>query len=206
MDKIASQSCGQKNSQKKHIYLFLCLGNKPLEDKTVLYISGESSDLATWLGMQQVPKYIYIYIFYNFPSLPSSGFFCFCFFNLFFNFTYLFMAVLGLRFRARALPSCSKRGPPLIVVRGPLTIAASPLRSTGSRRAGSATVAHGPSCSAACGIPPDQGSNPCPLHRQADSQPLRHLGSPQVYFWINHWNYQIYYHCDELGNLTVINN
>ena len=38
------------------------------------------------------------------------------------------------------------------------------LRSTGSRRTGSVVVAHGPSCSAACGIFPDQGSNPCPLH------------------------------------------
>ena len=52
------------------------------------------------------------------------------------------------------------------------------LRSTGSRRAGSVIVAHGPSCSAACGILPDQGSNPCPLHQQADSQPLRHQGRP----------------------------
>ena len=52
------------------------------------------------------------------------------------------------------------------------------LRSTGSRRAGSVIVAHEPSCSAACGILPDQGSNPCPLHWQADSQPLRHQGSP----------------------------
>ena len=52
------------------------------------------------------------------------------------------------------------------------------LRSTGSRRAGSVVVAHGPSCSTACGILPDQGSNPCPLHWQADSQPLRHQGSP----------------------------
>ena len=52
------------------------------------------------------------------------------------------------------------------------------LRSTGSRRAGSEVVAHGLSCSAACGIFPDQGSNPCPLHWQADSQPLRHQGSP----------------------------
>ena len=52
------------------------------------------------------------------------------------------------------------------------------LRSTGSRRAGSVVVAHGPSCPAACGIFPDQGSNPCPLHWQADSQPLRHQGSP----------------------------
>ena len=52
------------------------------------------------------------------------------------------------------------------------------LRSTGSRRAGSAIVALGPSCSAACGIFPDQGSNPCSLHWQADSQPLRHRRSP----------------------------
>ena len=52
------------------------------------------------------------------------------------------------------------------------------LRSTSSRCAGSVVVAHGPSCSAACGILPDQGWNPCPLHWQADSQPLRHQGSP----------------------------
>ena len=43
------------------------------------------------------------------------------------------------------------------------------LRSTGSRRAGSVVAAHGPSCSTACGIFPDRGSNPCPLHWQADS-------------------------------------
>ena len=52
------------------------------------------------------------------------------------------------------------------------------LRSTGSRRAGSVVVVHRPSCSAACGISPDQGSNPCSLHWQADSQPLHHQGSP----------------------------
>ena len=57
------------------------------------------------------------------------------------------------------------------------------LRSTGSRCAGSVVVAHGPSCSAACGIFPGQGSNPCPLHWQADSQPLRHQGSPCDAFW-----------------------
>ena len=52
------------------------------------------------------------------------------------------------------------------------------LRSTSSRRAGSVVVARGPSCSTACGIFPDQGLNPCPLHWQAASQPLRHQGSP----------------------------
>ena len=56
------------------------------------------------------------------------------------------------------------------------------LRSTGSRRAGSVIVAHGSSRSAACGIFPDQASNPCPLHWQADSQPLRHQGNPTMYF------------------------
>ena len=40
-------------------------------------------------------------------------------------FIYLFMAVLGLRFCARAFSSCGKRGPLFIAVRGPLTIAAS---------------------------------------------------------------------------------
>ena len=55
------------------------------------------------------------------------------------------------------------------------------LRSTGSRRAGSVIVAHGPSCSAACGILPDQGSNPCPPHWQTDAQPLCHQGSPNAF-------------------------
>ena len=38
------------------------------------------------------------------------------------------MAVLGLRFCARASSSCGKRGPLFIAVRGPLTIAASHCR------------------------------------------------------------------------------
>ena len=84
----------------------------------------------------------------------------------------LFLSVLGLRFVRGLSPVAASRGhsssrcgdrsssrcaglsPPR-----PL-----PLRGTGSRRAGSATVAHGPSRSVACGIFPDQGSNPCPLH------------------------------------------
>ena len=45
------------------------------------------------------------------------------------------------------------------------------LSSCGSRALGSGSVseAHGLSCSAACGIFPNQGSNPCPLHWQVDS-------------------------------------
>ena len=97
-------------------------------------------------------------------------------------FIYLFLAVLGLRFCVRAFSSCGKRGPLFIAVRGPLTITASLVGSTGSRRAGSVAVAHGPSCSVACGIFSDQGSNPCPLHWQADPQPLCHQGSPALIF------------------------
>ena len=43
------------------------------------------------------------------------------------------------------------------------------LRSIGSRCVGSVVVVHGFSCSVACEIFLDQGSNPCPLHWQADS-------------------------------------
>ena len=46
-------------------------------------------------------------------------------FLYFYLFIHLFLAVSGLRFCARALSSCGKRGPLLIAVRGPLTIAAS---------------------------------------------------------------------------------
>ncbi|XP_049559441.1 inactive serine/threonine-protein kinase VRK3 isoform X2 [Orcinus orca] len=47
------------------------------------------------------------------------------------------------------------------------------------------TSVHGPSRSTACEIFPDRGTNPCPLHQQADSQPLHHQGSPVLPFsWL----------------------
>ena len=49
----------------------------------------------------------------------------FFFFKLIYLFIYLFLAVLGLHFRARAFSSCGKRGPLFVVVRGPLTVVAS---------------------------------------------------------------------------------
>ena len=102
---------------------------------------------------------------------------------LFFNFLFIylfiylwlcwvFVSVRGLSLVAASGGHSSSRCAGLSLSR-PLL-----LRSTSSRRAGSVTVAHRPSCSAACGIFPDQGSNPCALHWQADSQPLRHQGSP----------------------------
>ena len=47
------------------------------------------------------------------------------FFKINYLFIYLFLAVLGLRFCARAFSSCSKRGPVFIAVRRPLTVVAS---------------------------------------------------------------------------------
>ena len=114
-------------------------------------------------------------------KVNSSFFFFFFFFFIFifilfiYLFIYLFiifLAVLGLRFvrglslvaasgghsSSRCGDRSSSRCAGLSLSR-PLL-----LRGTGSRRAGSVVVAHGPSCSAACGIFPDQGSNPCPLH------------------------------------------
>ena len=44
-------------------------------------------------------------------------------------FIYVCMAVLGLRFCARAFSSCGKRGPLFIAERGPLTIVASRCRA-----------------------------------------------------------------------------
>ena len=49
------------------------------------------------------------------------------FFFLINLFIYLLMAVLGLRFCARAFSSSGERGPRFIAVRGPLTVAASPV-------------------------------------------------------------------------------
>ena len=47
------------------------------------------------------------------------------FLKLFIYLFILFMAVLGLRFCARAFSSCGKWGPLFIAVRGPLTVAVS---------------------------------------------------------------------------------
>ena len=96
----------------------------------------------------------------------------FIFFIFYFWLCWVFVSVWGLSLVAASGDHSSSRCTGLSLSR-PLL-----LRSTGSRRAGSVVVAHGPSRSAACGIFPDQGSNPCPLHWQADSQPLRHQGSP----------------------------
>ena len=110
-------------------------------------------------------------------SLSCSFFFFFFFFNFIYLFIYLWLCWVFVSVRGLSVVVANGGRSSLwcagLSLSRPLL-----LRSTGSRRAGSVIVAHGPSYSVAYGIFPDQGSNPCPLHWQADSQPLRHQGSP----------------------------
>ena len=102
------------------------------------------------------------------------------FFFFFLNYLFIYLWLCWVFVSVRGLsPVAASRGHSSSRCAGLSPLQPLLLRSTGSRRAGSAIVARGPSCSAACGIFPDQGSNPCPLHWQADSQPLRHQGSPR---------------------------
>ena len=115
-------------------------------------------------NFQQEGPYLFFFFFNKFIYLFIYFWLC-----------WVFVSVLGLSpvAASRGLSSSQCAG---LSLSRPLL-----LRSTGSRRASSVVVAHGLSCSAARGIFPDQGSNLCPLHWQADSQPLRHQGSPGPY-------------------------
>ena len=119
--------------------------------------------------------------------LLFENFFKIIYLFIYFWLCWVFVSVRGLSLFAASGGHSSSRCVGLSLSR-PLL-----LWSTCSRRTGSVVVAHGPSCSAACGIFPDQGSNPCPLHWQADSQPLRHQGSPE--------NFLLTYFYESLGFL-----
>ena len=94
------------------------------------------------------------------------------------------MAVLGLRFCARAFSSCGKRGSLFTEVRRPLTIAAS---LAGEHRLQTRRLS-------SCGSwaqplrgmwdPPRPGLEPASPALAADSQPLRHQRSPPGEFFI----------------------
>ena len=119
------------------------------------------------LSMAGILYRVYSFFFFNF--------YLFIYLFIYYWLCWVFVSVRGLPLVAASGGHSSSRCAGVSLSR-PLL-----LRSTGSRCAGSVIVAHGPSCSTACGIFPDQGSNPCLLHWQADSQPLRHQGSPRVY-------------------------
>ena len=167
--------------------------NQPFLQRLLAPLSGECSAWIWVLGVctaleeegnccptahlvDSAPLYIYIFFKTTAPVYLFIYFFNFYLFYLWL--CWVFVSVWGLSLVVASGGHSSSSCTGLSLSR-PLL-----LRSTGSRCAGSAIAAHGPSCSAACGIFPDQGSNPCPLHWQADSQPLRHQGSPPVYFFM----------------------
>ena len=111
------------------------------------------------------------FILFYFIFLRNSFIFIIYLF-IYFWLCWVFVSVQGLSLVAASGGHSSSRCAGLSLSR-PLL-----LRNTSFRRAGSVVVTHGPNCSVARGIFPDQGSNPCALHWQADSQPLCHQGSP----------------------------
>ena len=74
------------------------------------------------VNLMGIPCYVIYFFFFRHQLYLNI---CYFIYFIFFKFIYLFLAVLGLRFYARAFSSCGKRGPLLITVHGPLTIAAS---------------------------------------------------------------------------------
>ena len=84
-----------------------------------IFLSKRTQETSRIRSMKTGKAHVCLYLFFYF--------FIFLFFYGYYLFIYLFLAVLSLRFCARAFSSCGKRGPLLITVRGPLTITASPV-------------------------------------------------------------------------------
>ena len=163
-------SCEVKSFSKICVFPFLsCSSVEPSLCQVRIQMSSslKKASLPCWSSYQ-------ILFFFFFFKLWAYLFDLFIYFFFKKNtwLCWVFVSVRGLSLVAGSGGHCSSRCAGLSPSR-PLL-----LRGTGSRCAGSVIVAHGPSCSAACGIFPDQGSNPCLLHWQADSQPLRHQGGP----------------------------
>ena len=136
---------------------------------------------------------------YQTPLAPLNHF-LFFFFLLFIYYFYfwlcwVFVSVRGLSPVVASGGHSSSRCAGLSLSR-PL-----PLRSRGSRRSGSAIVAHGPSRSAACGILPDQGRTRVPC---IGRQTLNHCATREapnhflltLYIYIHMCRYTYSYTCD----------
>ena len=113
--------------------------------------------------------------------------FGFCLFVCFILFIYLwlcwvFVSVRGLSLVAASGGHSSSQCAGLSLSR-PLL-----LQSTGSRRAGSVIVAHGPSCSAACGDLPRPGLEPVSPALAGRFSTTAPPGKPLVYFFIHVYN------------------
>ena len=92
---------------------------------------------------------------------------------------FIFSVVLGLHCRTRAFSSCRQQG--LLSSWGAGASHCGGFSRCRAQALGtwvSVVVVHGPSCSVACGIRPDQRSNSRPLYCQVDSYLLYRQGSP----------------------------
>ena len=107
---------------------------------------------------------------------------------------YLFLAVLGLHCCAWAFSSCGVWGFSLQQLLLLQSMVSSAPRLQQLWLVGS-IVARKLSCRAACGIFPDQGSNPRSQHWQTDSYPLCHQESPGLWiFLLKGSNLKHYFH------------
>ena len=93
------------------------------------------------------------------------------------NWFILFLAVLGLHCRTWAFSSCRERGLLFIALHWLLIALISCCGKQALGTQASVVVIHGLLLPWACGIFPDQESNPCPLPWQVDSYALYHQGS-----------------------------
>ena len=121
-----------------------------------------------WVSTERTDWLLFFFFFF----LRFLFYFIFFIFFIFF-FTFIFLKIYWLIDWLLCWVFVSVLGLPVVVASGGYSSSQCAglsllwplmLRSTGSRRAGSVVVAHGPSCSAACGIFPGQGTNPCLLH------------------------------------------
>ena len=119
-----------------------------------------------------------LFLFFFFTKLVFASFnFSFVLFNF-----YLFLTVPSLVAVQTFLQL--QQAVLLSSVHRLLTAVASLVSEPGRWDTGSVVVVDRLSCSTACGVIPDQGSNPCLLRWQADSLPLSPQGSPHSYFFI----------------------
>ena len=84
-----------------------------------------------------------------------------------------------------AFSSCGEQGLLFVGVNRLLIEVASLAAEHRLESIGSVATVPGLSCSMTCGIFPDQGWNPHPLHWQADSLPLDHQGSLIIHIVFN---------------------
>ena len=129
---------------------------------------------------------VYPFICLNLLSLFQLCFILKNFFNQFFWLYWVFDALHGfsLLWQAMTTLHCGAQASNF----GGLSCGAQTLGSGASlavaarpQNTGSVVATQGLSCSAACGIFPDQRSNLCPLHYQTSSYHLHHLGTPVLH-------------------------